>query len=135
MNAELKGIIDRIASLPTLSAEETDKLMTEALTKATTTDERSEAGKYLRRAILRRKRPDVNVKALLGEHSEMLNLAYIAKRYFGKDRTWLYQRLNGSLVNGKPASFTENELRILSDSLADIGSVISKTSLLIHQTL
>lgn len=58
----------------------------------------------------------------------LISLSYIAEHYFNKDRTWLYQRINSSLVNGKPAAFTKEELRIFSDALKDIGSRISETS-------
>ena len=53
--------------------------------------------------------------------ADALNLSYIAKHYFNKDRTWLYQRLNKSTVNGKPASFTNAELHTLSQSLEELS--------------
>ena len=97
-------------------------------------EEKKEAGKILRelmqqkRAAIRKKRTDINVKEKLKGIEGMISLSYIAENYFGKDRTWLYQRINSSLVNGKPAAFTEEELRIFSDALKDIGSRISETS-------
>lgn len=128
MKGELKNIIDAIASRPSLTAEETDRLMSEAFALARTPDERREAGAYLTKAISRRKRPDIDVKGLLGEVGEALNLSYIAKRYFNRERTWLYQRLNHTMVNGKPAAFTEAELRRLSDSLDEISNKIHQIS-------
>ena len=97
-------------------------------------EEKKEAGKILRelmqerRTAIRKKRTDINVKEKLKDIEGMISLSYIAEHYFGKDRTWLYQRINSSLVNGKPAAFTEEELRIFSDALKDIGSRISETS-------
>lgn len=97
-------------------------------------EEKKEAGKILRelmqerRSAIRKKRTDINVKEKLKDIEGMISLSYIAENYFGKDRTWLYQRINSSLVNGKPAAFTEDELRIFSDALKDIGSRISETS-------
>lgn len=41
-----------------------------------------------------------------------INAAEVARR-MGKSRQWLYQRLNGNLVNGKPATFTRTELGAL----------------------
>lgn len=128
MNPSLKNVIDKIAVIPNLSATETDNLIQEAFSLAKTTQEKQEAGAYLRIAISRRKRPDIDVKNILGETTEMLNLSYIARRYFGKDRTWLYQRLNRSVVNGKPAAFTEAELQTLSDALNKISHIIQQTS-------
>lgn len=56
---------------------------------------------------------------------KMVSMAYVAKTYFGKSKEWLYQRINGNLVNGKPARFTKEELRILDAALKDIGSRLS----------
>lgn len=61
------------------------------------------------------------IKEKLGELPEALSLAYIAKNYFGKSNSWLSQRLNGSLVNGKRARFSATEVRVLQDALHDIG--------------
>lgn len=54
-----------------------------------------------------------------------VSLAYIAKTYFKKTRQWLYQRINGTLVNGKPARFTPEEIETLNNALKDIGSRLS----------
>lgn len=61
----------------------------------------------------------------MGSLSEVINLAYIARHYFGKTRQWLYQRLKGQIVNGKPASFTPSEQAIFIGALSDIGLQIS----------
>lgn len=55
----------------------------------------------------------------------IVSLAYIAKTYFNKTRQWLYQRVNGSNVNGKPAKFTPQEIEILNRALKDIGHKLS----------
>ena len=60
----------------------------------------------------------------LGSLTEAINLAYIARRYFGKSRQWLYQRLKGQIVNGKPAAFTADEEAAFKAALAEIGSQI-----------
>ena len=126
MTQELKHTID--LAVMSATTEETDSLMRQAFALATTPEEKREAGAYLREAMGRRKRPDIDVKGILGEAAEALNLSYIAKRYFNKDRSWLYQRLNRSTVNGKPAVFTENELRSLSGALAELSQIIRQTS-------
>jgi hypothetical protein len=45
---------------------------------------------------------------------ELLNGAYVARECFGKSRAWFYQRLNGNIVNGEPARFTDDQKRLLS---------------------
>jgi len=129
MKIELKTLLEAIASQPSLSADETDGLMSQAFALADTAEERRAAGDYLRKMISRRKRPDINVKEIMGDTAEALNLSYIAKRYFNKDRTWLYQRINQTNVNGKPASFTESELKRLSDSLDELCNNIHQISI------
>ena len=53
------------------------------------------------------------VKMQLMEVTEIVSLSYIAKNYFHKTRTWLYQKINGNKVNGKEASFTKEEINTL----------------------
>lgn len=129
MQDELKSLLDKIASQPELSAEATDDMMSQAFAMAETPDERREAGAYLTAAISKRKRPDIDVREMLGDVAEALNLSYIAKHYFNKDRTWLYQRLNHAIVNGKPASFSESELKRLSDSFDELSNKIHQISI------
>lgn len=57
----------------------------------------------------------------MGSLTEVVNLAYIARQYFGKTRQWLYQRLKGQIVNGKPATFTQAEEATFIKALQDIG--------------
>lgn len=128
MTKELANLLDSIANRPELSDAETDELMQKAFNMATTQELKTECGKYLTQAIAKRKRPDIDVREILGEALQALNLSYIAKRYFNKSRTWLYQRLNHTLVNGKPAAFTEGELKILSDALGELSNSIQYIS-------
>lgn len=128
MKQGLKDVLNRIGNQAKLTTLEADALMEQAFAMASTPEEKHEAGEYLRKVIGRRKRPDVDVKGIMGDAAEFLNLAYISKRYFNKDRTWLYQRLNQSMVNGKPAAFSEAELNILSESLKEISEILRDTS-------
>lgn len=68
------------------------------------------------------------VKEKLKDIQDVISLSYIAKEFFGKDRTWLYHRINGTLINGKPAAFTEDELKVLSVALKTIGDRFIDTS-------
>ncbi len=61
----------------------------------------------------------------MGDLSEVINLAYIARTYFGKTRQWLYQRVKGQTVNGKQASFTASEEELFRSALNDIGMRLS----------
>ena len=68
------------------------------------------------------------LKEKLKSIAPAVSLSYIAKKYFGKTRHWLYQRINGSTVNGKPAKFTNDELKKLNDAFHDLGSELSALS-------
>lgn len=62
-----------------------------------------------------------HLRQQLGSLPEMINLSCIARRYFGKSRTWLYQRINGNKVNGKTVYFTRAELKKLEEAMHDIS--------------
>ena len=127
MNKDLKQKIDEVVA-NMANQELSDKLMAEAFALAVTPQDKKEAGQYLVQAMNKRKRPDVEVRNMLGEMTDAISLSYLAKRYFEKDKTWLYHRLNNSSVNGKPACFSQQELIILADSLKDLSSKLSDIS-------
>jgi predicted DNA-binding protein len=59
------------------------------------------------------------------EATRAVSMAYIAKTYFGRTRGWLYQRINGSIVNGKPAKFNDEERKTLEHAFQDIGGLLT----------
>lgn len=66
---------------------------------------------------------DINdIKEKLGNLPEIINLSAVARQCFGKSRTWLYQRINGNKVNGKPAYFTRAERKQLLEFLHGLGN-------------
>lgn len=69
------------------------------------------------------------IKLQLQEVAEIVSLSYLAKKYFNKSRSWLYQKLNGNLVNGKPARFTKEELQTFNNALQDISQKIGSLSI------
>ena len=50
-----------------------------------------------------------------------INVAKIAKRYFGKSSSWLYHKLDGIDGNGGKGDFTEEELQQLKSALLDLA--------------
>lgn len=82
-----------------------------------------EARRFVERA------EDALLRDKLGEIPEVISLSYIAKKYFGRSRNWLYQRINGYLVNGKPARFTDEERKKFVAAINDISDMLKKTSL------
>jgi len=65
----------------------------------------------------------------LGDIAKAVSLSYIATTYFGKSRSWLYQRLNGHIVNGKQAQFTTEEKKQFATALNDLSVQLHETSL------
>lgn len=72
---------------------------------------------------------DVKLALELGDVANAISLSYIAKAYFGRSKNWLYQRLNGNKVNGKPAQFTEEERKRFAEALLDLSRRINETAL------
>ena len=64
----------------------------------------------------------------LGEITDMVSMAYIAKTYFKKSRSWLAHKLNGNIVNGKPSQFTDEELNTLRFALRDMSNKLNSMS-------
>lgn len=57
-----------------------------------------------------------------------ISVSALAKTYFKRSPQWFYQRLNGSVVNGKRVKFNPTELKTLSDALLDIGKRVSQAA-------
>ena len=70
---------------------------------------------------------EAKIKVQLAEVSEIVSLSYIAKEYFNKTRTWLYQKINGNVVNGKEARFTESEIKTFNFAIQDISRKLGST--------
>ena len=67
----------------------------------------------------------LNIRILPGaEVLENINCAYVARRFFNRTRAWFIQRLNNNIVNGKPVSFTDSELRTLRSALRTLSNEI-----------
>lgn len=72
---------------------------------------------------------ELTIKAQLAEVSEIVSLSYIAKKYFNKSRSWIYQRINGNTVHNKPVRFTDTELLTLQSALKDISNRLNSITL------
>lgn len=53
--------------------------------------------------------------------SEVVNLTYLSRRFFGKSLSWLSQRLNHNEVNGKRVDFSREELFRMSNALQTVA--------------
>lgn len=93
-------------------------------------EQRREAGRILRDEMRNRReavQERADVRGAMGELTQALNMSYIAREFFHKDRSWLSQKLNGNIVNGKPSAFTEEELATFRSALVNIQNRLSET--------
>jgi len=65
---------------------------------------------------------ELKIKEQLSQISEIISMAYIAKTYFNKSKSWLNQRINEFDVNVKPAKFMPEEIETLNFAIKDISS-------------
>ena len=65
---------------------------------------------------------ELTIAEKMGEMTKMLSMAYVARNYFGKSRSWLAHKINGDVINGKPVSFTEEEKQTFKYALADMSA-------------
>lgn len=70
------------------------------------------------------------LKILVGleEVTKVVSITYLAENYFNRTRSWLAHRINGNIVNGKPARFTPSELETLKSALVDISNKMRDAS-------
>ncbi|MCL1933117.1 MAG: DUF5053 domain-containing protein [Candidatus Azobacteroides sp.] len=58
-----------------------------------------------------------------------LNMAQLSKDFFGKQKTWLYNRLHGWNVHGKPAKFTDTERKQFANMLLSLSDNMKNVAL------
>ncbi|GAB6121024.1 DUF5053 domain-containing protein [Dysgonomonas termitidis] len=75
------------------------------------------------------KATELAMKQKLQDIIPAVSLVYIAKTYFNKTDAWLYQRINGNTVNGKPARFTQAEIDKLKYALNDLSKKLGSVSI------
>ena len=117
IRAHFKDITEKKETAVTLSGDELEEGVNqfiEGLDKAI-----AEGDEMIARAKL----------AKLGDVPEAISFSYIAKKYFGKSRGWLMQKVNGNTVNGKQAAFTDEERKKFREALQDISKQLSTAAL------
>ena len=72
---------------------------------------------------------EIGMKVQLMKVSEIVSMSYISKNYFNRTRQWLYKKINGNMVNGKPSRFTESEVQTLNFAIQDISKQLGSVSI------
>lgn len=137
MREEIKTLIERsYTAIDNKDKNLSSQLLDKAFSLATSKEEEREIAVYVRKMLKRNiKRSDVDIKKLLANVRDAVSMSYISSHYFGKERSWLSQRINGNKVNGKQVAFTSEELSTLSKSLANIGNNLISVASEIHQSI
>jgi hypothetical protein len=79
-------------------------------------------------ADLKKFNNELSIREQLKDVSQIVSMGYISEKYFKKKKQWIYQRINGNTINGKPASFKAEEIITLNKALKDIGKKIGSIS-------
>jgi len=72
---------------------------------------------------------EISVLKQLDGIEKYINLSKISETYFGKTKSWIFQRLHEYSVHGKPAKFTKEEKQELSDALLHLSDKIRSVAL------
>ena len=70
----------------------------------------------------------LRIKEQLADMEQIVSMSYIAKTYFNKTKSWLSQRINNSVVNGKRVAFKPEEIETLNAAFQDISKKIGAFS-------
>lgn len=65
-----------------------------------------------------------SMKSLMWDIIVDISWANISKKYFGKSRSWLSQKMNGLDGNGANTEFSEEEQQTLKEALYDLSNRI-----------
>lgn len=121
--------------MDTLSGKELDLFLIDMKARYTSSEDKETIRKHLlgELADIKSEMADINkeltVKEQLKDISEVVSLSYIAKKYFGKSRAWLYQRINGNSVRGQVYKLSQEEIDILNFALRDISNKLGSLSI------
>ena len=69
------------------------------------------------------------IKQKLKNIMPAISMSYISKNYFKKSENWIYQRLNGNIINGKKVSFTHDEIGTFKLALNDLSKQLGSVSI------
>ena len=72
---------------------------------------------------------EIKLRAELILNKEIIPFSYIARNYFKRSKSWIYQRLNGNSINGKRVDFTPEEINTFNFAIQDISKKLGSISI------
>lgn len=124
-----------LKKIDALSGEELDMFLINMKARYTSIEDKETIRKHLMGELSNIKSEltdiskELTIKEQLKDISEVVSLSYIAKKYFGKSRAWLYQRINGNSVRGQIYTLSPEEIDTLNFALRDISNKIGSLSI------
>jgi hypothetical protein len=74
-------------------------------------------------------RERISIRKSLEDVLPFISISEFARTYFNKSVSWLHQRVGGYEVHGKIVSFTDEELKILSNALKDVSKKLADAAI------
>lgn len=130
----MSALINDLKKSSTLQGEELDNFLYEVKAKYTTPEDRKVITDYFMGIAdeIEKDIDDLNaqltIRIQLQKSIDILPMSYIAKQYFGKSASWLYQRINGNKVRGKVYTLNSDEISTFNKALQDISKQIGSLS-------
>ncbi|WP_099463413.1 DUF5053 domain-containing protein [Parabacteroides provencensis] len=126
---------DDLKKMDSLSGKELDLFLVDMKARYTSPEDKKTIRKHLLgelddiKSEMKEIDKELTIKEQLKDISEVVSLSYIAKKYFGKSRAWLYQRINGNAVRGQVYKLSPEEIDTLNFALRDISNKIGSLSI------
>ena len=81
-----------------------------------------------KKIIITRCFKSIGYKKQLADLLVAISWADLSRTYFGKSSSWLYHKMDGRDGNGKPTSFTAEEIEELKGALLDLSNRIRRAA-------
>lgn len=78
--------------------------------------------------IIQQQQQQQTMKRRLHDIIVAISWADLARNYFGKSSSWIYNKMEGRLINGKPAAFTPDEEQRLKGALCDLADRLRRAA-------
>lgn len=130
MRSEVKQLFEKCKSAAGTADSGTIDQMAKRMREIATPEEMQEV-EELMRVWLNEIGDDIaDIKRQIREEDyKLLPISYIAKNYFGKSSSWLYQRINGTNVRGRTYTLNGEQKKVFNSALKEIGEKIASLSI------
>lgn len=131
----MRTLKEDLKIMDSLSGKELDLFLSDMKARYTSIEDKETIRKHLMGELSNIKSEltdiskELTIKEQLKDISEVVSLSYIAKKYFGKSRAWLYQRINGNSVRGQIYTLSPEEIDTLNFALRDISNKIGSLNI------